>query len=56
MDLREETIDVLLTPQPKKPGLFSLESSIRVRGPIHGPEISLERKAAEEPGNAEKVR
>jgi uncharacterized protein involved in outer membrane biogenesis len=41
IDLRAETIDVLLTPHPKKPGIFSLRSSIRVHGPIRQPKLSL---------------
>ncbi len=56
MNLREETVDVLLTPRPKKPGLFSLGSSIRVHGPIRKPEISLEGKAKEDVRAGEKVR
>ena len=35
--------DVLLAPHPKKPGLFSLHSSIRVKGPIRKPKFSLEK-------------
>ena len=35
IDLRGQQFDLLLTPQPKKPGLFTLNSSIRVRGSFH---------------------
>ena len=45
IDLHDETVDVLLTPHPKKPGLFSLNSSIRIHGPIRQPEVSLVGKA-----------
>ena len=47
VDLRDETIDVLLTPHPKKPGLFSLNSSIRVHGLLRQPKFSLVRKDAD---------
>jgi AsmA protein len=45
VDLRDETVDLLLTPHPKKPGLFSLRASIRVHGPLRKPAFSLRRKA-----------
>lgn len=48
IDLREETLDLLLTPHPKKTALLALHSSIRVHGPIRRPKISLAEKA--EPG------
>ena len=41
LDLHDETVDVLLTPHPKKPGLFSLNSTIRVHGPFRQPEFSI---------------
>ncbi len=44
IDLRDETVDVLLTPHPKKRGIFFLHSSIRVQGPIRQPKISVVRK------------
>jgi hypothetical protein len=47
IDLRDETIDVLLTPHPKKPGSLSLHSSIRVYGSIRQPKFSLQEKAQE---------
>jgi len=46
IDLRSETVDVLLTPHPKKPGLFSRHSSIHVHGPIRKMEFSLAETAA----------
>ena len=48
IDLRDETVDVLLTPHPKKPGLFSMNSNIRVHGPIRQPEFSVEAREGEE--------
>jgi uncharacterized protein involved in outer membrane biogenesis len=48
INLRDETVDVLLTPHPKKPGLFSMNSNIRVHGPIRQPEFSVEAREDEE--------
>jgi uncharacterized protein involved in outer membrane biogenesis len=47
IDLRDETVDVLLTPHPKKPGILSLHSSIRVHGSFRQPKFSLARKTEE---------
>ncbi|HKQ22815.1 MAG TPA: AsmA family protein [Burkholderiales bacterium] len=44
IDLRHETVDVVLTPHPKKPRIFSLASSIRVHGPFRQPRYSLVKK------------
>ena len=41
LDLRNETFDVLLTPHPKKPGIFPLGSSIRAHGSFRQPTFSL---------------
>ena len=41
VNLRNETVDVVLTPHPKKTAVFALRSSIRLRGPIKKPVISL---------------
>ena len=41
IDLRDETVDVLLTPRPKKRGIFFLHSSIRIHGSIRQPKFSL---------------
>ncbi len=46
VDLRTRTVDLLLKPRPKKPGLLSLEKSIRIRGPIHALKYSLDSKDA----------
>ncbi|MEO8039557.1 MAG: AsmA family protein [Betaproteobacteria bacterium] len=45
IDLTDQTLDVLLTPHRKKPGIFALRSSIRIQGPIRQPAFSLEKKA-----------
>ena len=47
VDLRDETVDVLLTPHPKKPGLLSLHRTIRVHGPIRQPRFTLAEKEKE---------
>lgn len=41
VNLRNETLDVVLTPHPKKTAVFALRSSIQLRGPIKKPVISL---------------
>jgi uncharacterized protein involved in outer membrane biogenesis len=46
LNLRDETLDVLLDPTQKKPGLFALNSAIRVHGPLKHPVFSLDRNAA----------
>lgn len=48
IDLRDETVDVLLAPHPKKPGIFLLHSSIRVHGSIRQPQFSLEKTERKE--------
>jgi uncharacterized protein involved in outer membrane biogenesis len=45
MNLRDETLDVLLYPTQKKPGLFSLHSAIRVQGPLKHPVFALDKNA-----------
>ena len=45
INLRDETVDLLLTPHPKKPGLFSLRSSsIHVDGSFRHPHIAIVKK------------
>ena len=44
VNLRDETLDVVLTPHPKKTAVFALRSSIRLQGPIKKPAISLAKK------------
>ncbi|MEK6245592.1 MAG: AsmA family protein [Pseudomonadota bacterium] len=46
MNLRDETLDVLLYPTQKKPGLFSLHSAFRVQGALQRPVFALDKNAA----------
>jgi uncharacterized protein involved in outer membrane biogenesis len=42
ISLRDETIDLLLTPHPKKPGLFSMRSSaIHIEGTFKHPQVAV---------------
>ncbi len=43
MNLREETLDVLLEPTQKKRGLFSLNKAIHVHGPLKHPAFALDK-------------
>lgn len=45
LNLREESLDVLLEPTQKKQGLFSLDSAIRVHGPLKHPVVALDKNA-----------
>ena len=44
VNLRKEDLDLVLTPEPKKPGLFALDKSIQVSGAIRRPKISVVRR------------
>jgi len=52
VDLRNETFELLLTPQPKKPGLFSLKSSIRVQGALNNASYKIDDRVPLKPGGA----
>lgn len=41
IDLRKEELDLVLTPQPKNPGLFALDSAIRVNGQLGKPDVGI---------------
>jgi uncharacterized protein involved in outer membrane biogenesis len=41
LSLRDQRIDLVLTPEPKNPGLFTRRASIIVRGPLSAPDVSL---------------
>ena len=41
IDLRDAAIDLVLTPEPKRPGLFELQKSIRLSGHLSKPEKKL---------------
>ena len=45
LNLRDETLDVLLDPTQKKPGLFSGHSAVRVHGALQHPVFALEKSA-----------
>ena len=45
IDLAAETVDVVLTPQAKQSGLFNLERSIRLHGPMKKPARELIARA-----------
>jgi uncharacterized protein involved in outer membrane biogenesis len=45
LNLRDETLDLLLDPTQKKPGAFSLHSAIRVQGALNHPVFSLDQNA-----------
>jgi uncharacterized protein involved in outer membrane biogenesis len=45
LNLRDETLDLLLDPTQKKPGVFSLHSAIRVQGALRHPVFALEDNA-----------
>ena len=44
VDLRSDTLDFVLTPEAKNPGLLSRRASLRVRGPIGNPATSIEQR------------
>ncbi|MBV9889815.1 MAG: AsmA family protein, partial [Rhizobacter sp.] len=46
VDLARRTLDVLLTPEAKQSGLFILDRSIRIHGPIAGPARELVARSA----------
>jgi uncharacterized protein involved in outer membrane biogenesis len=46
VDLREERWDLVLTPQPKNPGLFTRRASIRTQGTFRTAEISIQERIA----------
>jgi uncharacterized protein involved in outer membrane biogenesis len=52
IDLGHGTIDVVLTPEAKQPGLFVLERSIRLHGPLRQPARELVARAAGPAGSA----
>jgi AsmA family protein len=47
--LRDERLDLRLTPRPKNPGLLTLGSAIHVRGSFKHPEFTLDKGAARAP-------
>jgi uncharacterized protein involved in outer membrane biogenesis len=52
VDLRDLAIDLVLTPQPKRPGLFELKRSIRFFGSLQRPQRSLVARVGPPAGDA----
>ncbi len=50
INLRDERIDLLLTPEPKDPGLFTRRASIRINGALQAPALSMEDRVEQAPG------
>ena len=49
VSLRDETLDLLLMPRPKNPGLLTLGSAIHVRGSFKHPQFTLDKGAPRAP-------
>ena len=43
VSMGDESVDLLIAPKPKQPGIFTLHSLIRVRGEFTRPSIALEK-------------
>lgn len=50
VNLKDQRFELLLTPEPKQPGFFTLHSSIRIDGSLKGVHYSLARRAAPDQG------
>jgi AsmA family protein len=50
LNLADETLDVLLTPRPKDPSLFSLAHTVRITGPLSDPDVSSDKFRIAESG------
>ncbi|MDT3776735.1 AsmA-like C-terminal region-containing protein [Nitrospira sp. MA-1] len=50
LDLADETMDLLLTPRPKDPSLFSLAHTVRITGPLTDPDVSSDKLRIAESG------
>lgn len=46
VDLRAQTVDLVLRPHPKNRTILALRSAIRLHGPLRGPRVSLAPRAA----------
>ena len=51
LDLRNERVDITLTPEPRNPSLFTRRSSIRAHGPLRAVQTALQPRI-EQPGGA----
>ncbi len=52
IDLRDQKFELLLTPQPKKRGIFTLNSSIRVQGAFKSASYKIDDRVPLKPGGA----
>jgi uncharacterized protein involved in outer membrane biogenesis len=43
LNLADETIDILLTPRPKDPSLFTLAHTVRITGPLTDPDVTSDK-------------
>lgn len=50
LNLADETMDLLLTPRPKDPSLFSLAHMVRITGPLSDPDVSNDKLRIAESG------
>ncbi|MDR4462443.1 MAG: AsmA family protein [Nitrospirales bacterium] len=50
LNLADETMDLLLTPRPKDPSLFSLAHMVRITGPLSDPDVSSDKLRIAESG------
>ncbi|HBP87181.1 MAG TPA: hypothetical protein DD706_05730, partial [Nitrospiraceae bacterium] len=50
LNLADEVMDMILTPRPKDPSLFSLAHMVRITGPLLNPEVSRDKFRIAESG------
>jgi uncharacterized protein involved in outer membrane biogenesis len=50
LNLADETIDILLTPRPKDPSLFTLAHMVRITGPLTNPDVTSDKFRIAESG------
>ena len=50
--MRGQKFELVLTPQPKKPGLFTLKSSIRVQGGFKNASFKIDDRVPLQPNGA----
>ncbi len=50
LNLTDETMDMILTPRPKDPSLFTFAHTVRITGPINDPDVSSDKFRIAESG------
>jgi hypothetical protein len=50
LKLTDETLDMILTPRPKDPSLFTLAHTVRITGPMDDPDVSSDKFRIAESG------